>query len=752
MVDMPRINLTWAGLLGCLLTLSGCSSCQKTGVKGGGSNGSNGSNGGNGGCGLRTCESANANCGPIGDGCGNTIDCGTCSETEFCGGGGPSKCGGHSCDPQTCETLGVNCGVVADGCGSLLHCGSCDTDAGIFCGGGGANICGTGEFADGGSATCVQRTCAQAHANCGPVADGCGGLISCGGCPLHETCGGAGSPSVCGAPVFVDGGAVCHGLCLKQVTCDGGAANPTLTTTVTGTVYAPNGVDPLYNALVYVPNAPVQPFTPGVACLTCENQVTGEPLVSTTTGPDGTFTLENVPVDANVPLVIQLGRWRRQVTLPTVAACTNTPVTADLTRLPKNKTEGDIPLTAMVTGNVDALECVLRKIGVDDTEFTNPGNSGRIQLFTAHGDGGGAQIDATTPDSTALMDNPTMLANYDVVLLACEGYQNDKSTAELGDILNYANAGGRVFATHFSYTWLYSASTWQTAANWHVNEGMGNQITGILDTSFPKGLAFSQWLDVVHASTATGSGQIDINQWRWDVDSVLAPTQRWIYTNGNNTNSIQHMTFNTPFGATDANLCGRVLYSDFHVTDANTKGKIFPAECTAGALTAQEHVLEFMLFDLTSCVTSDTNPSCAPISCEQAHATCGPIGDGCGNTTNCGSCPTGQTCGGAGVPSQCGTPSCNPRSCAQQNIQCGNAGDGCGNTIDCGSCPQGQTCGGGGVPNVCGKPPCTPTTCAAQHANCGTIADGCGATLNCGACSNGDICGLTSPNVCGGFR
>jgi hypothetical protein len=47
-----------------------------------------------------------------------------------------------------------------------------------------------------------------------------------------------------------------------------------------------------------VPNAPVEPFAAGTACTTCNNELSGKPLVQTKTSVDGTFTLENVPVGA----------------------------------------------------------------------------------------------------------------------------------------------------------------------------------------------------------------------------------------------------------------------------------------------------------------------------------------------------------------------------------------------------------------------------------------------------------------------
>jgi hypothetical protein len=49
---------------------------------------------------------------------------------------------GTTCTPTTCSALGKNCGSVADGCGGTLSCGTCTSPQ--TCGGGGvANVCGT---------------------------------------------------------------------------------------------------------------------------------------------------------------------------------------------------------------------------------------------------------------------------------------------------------------------------------------------------------------------------------------------------------------------------------------------------------------------------------------------------------------------------------------------------------------------------------------------------------------------------------
>ncbi len=386
-----------------------------------------------------------------------------------------------------------------------------------------------------------------------------------------------------------DGGGsppTCKGLQCQQVKCPDG----TTTTTITGTVFNPAKTDPLYNAVVYVPNAPVDAFKPGVTCEKC-GVASGEPIVSALSGSDGKFRLENVPVGDNIPLVIQIGRWRRQVVIPKIEACTNNAVGPDLTRLPKNQKEGDIPLTAIVTSTYDPTECILRKIGIDDSEFTVNTGKGRIHIY--HGNG--ETLGASTPAGAALWGDLATLKKYDLVAFPCSSVATDAPSKQ--NVVNYADAGGRVFATDLSYPWVdASAPTpWNGAATW----GSGSTTNPFaIDTTFPKGKALAEWLQKVGATTTLG--QINLTGTFARSTGVLGATQRWI----SNSSTVQHFTFNAPVGKPAESQCGRVVYSSFHIASGGGSGT-FPASCTTAALTPQEKVLEFMLFDLASCVLTD---------------------------------------------------------------------------------------------------------------------------------------------------
>jgi hypothetical protein len=601
-----------------------------------------------------------------------------------------------SCTPRSCVASGYDCGPNGDGCGDVLQCGSCPVPE--ACGYGGFSECGGGQgLGPDGGPLCTPKTCVDLAVDCGPAADGCGGVLQCGICQYPDACGGAGVHGHCGNPL------PCTNLCLQQVPCEGG------TTSVTGTIVAGTlpqygTPDPIYNAIVYVPNSTVSPFTPGVQCSQCGGEVSGDPLVATQTAPDGTFTLVNVPVGTDIPLVVQLGRWRRQVTIPSVTACGNTALPTDLTRMPRNPTEGDIPLIAVATGEADQTECVLMKMGIDQAQFTLPSGNGRVQFYIDNG----SDLGPGTPPAENLYSSPPTLALYDMVVLPCVGMPVDELPSDQQNLISYTGAGGRVFATHYSYAWLNNDPPFSGTANWigMPDPNAPSSLTGTIDTSFVEGQNFATWLEDVGALSAPD--QIALDNVRYDVLSINPPTDQFIYA----PSQVLQMGFFTPVGEPASQQCGRVVFTDFHVSgtanvgDAGlSNGTTFPAECSPNPLTPQERALEFMLFDLASCVPPPPQ-NCTPLTCQQQNINCGPAGDGCGDQISCGACGGKDTCGGGGVYGQCGYPdagSCTPRSCQDLGYDCGDNGDGCGGVIHCGTCTLPQICGGGGKPSVCGS-------------------------------------------------
>lgn len=393
-------------------------------------------------------------------------------------------------------------------------------------------------------------------------------------------------------------GQSCTGLACQQQTCSGNQ-----TTSISGVVYAPNGTDPLPNITVYVPNAPVAPFTAGVSCPQVGAPPSGSPLVGTMTGVDGSFTIGNMPVGANIPLVIVSGRWRRQLTISNVPACTSTNLPADFAVMPKNQTEGDIPKIAIATGSVDQVECVLRKVGIQDSEFTDASGPGRINLFLGN-HGAGAGVNANTPSESSLMGSQATLDQYDVLMLPCQGSPMlpSEQSQELANFRQFADSGGRVYASHYSYDWMYQNPPFDGVANWLPS---GNQVpsgTATVDTSFTAGQTLSNWLQLPVINASISPGQMVLNTIRLDTTGVVPPTRSWLALNqplGGVQNPVMQLVFDTPIAA--QNQCGRVLFNEYHVeSGTSSPGMSFPAECPAGPMTPQEKLLEYMLFELTA--------------------------------------------------------------------------------------------------------------------------------------------------------
>lgn len=400
----------------------------------------------------------------------------------------------------------------------------------------------------------------------------------------------------------------CTGLCTRQKQCAGGQ-----TTSVSGKVFDPAGKVPLYNVLVFVPNATLAPIVTGASCDRCGN-VSGNPLVTAITDASGAFKLENVPVGADIPLVVQVGKWRRQIVLPNVAECTDTPLVDGTARLPRNKYEGDLPQMAIATGDADPFECLLTKMGIDTAEFSRDTADGRVHFYRENG----VNMTPPAPAASTLYTSAAKMKNYDIVFLPCEGAERDKSDEADANLVEYTRVGGRVFTTHYGYAWLHlGAAPFPTTGNW--SPGLPDRYSTVtpstINQGFPKGAAFAQWLTNVGASTTLGT--IDLQEARHDLRAGNdPPSTTWMTTTSMpapETNATMHVTFNTPIGVPEDQQCGRVVFSDFHVSaDAKVDGQPFPSSCKAGDLSGQEKALEFMLFDLSSCIQSDKEPPQAP--------------------------------------------------------------------------------------------------------------------------------------------
>jgi hypothetical protein len=383
-------------------------------------------------------------------------------------------------------------------------------------------------------------------------------------------------------------------------------------------------------------------------------------LASTTTSVDGSFTLTNVPAGGSVPLVLQIGKWRRSLQID-VTACQANPQSDGSLTLPGTVAAGtgdNMPDIAVSTGGADSLECLMLRMGLPAAEYVaGASTGGHVHVFSG-GDYGLSSAGApelnpmpgAPPSSMALWDTPAHLMAYDITLLSCEG--GEAWNAQPQNLEAYLNAGGRAFASHFHYSWFagpiasscgraapmqdcnrYSApSDWGTnLATWTVDGNYSAGPTGgVIDTTlngsssqFPKGVALQEWLTSVGALGQNGvpAGELSIYQPRYNsvVTSTDKASQPWIASDSAGMpGQTMYFSFDTPVNlnpptmgpdpGADPAYCGRAVFSDLHVggDPSTVDTSPPPGGCQAGPLSPQEKALEFMLFDLSSCVIPDS--------------------------------------------------------------------------------------------------------------------------------------------------
>jgi hypothetical protein len=340
--------------------------------------------------------------------------------------------------------------------------------------------------------------------------------------------------------------------------------------------------------------------------------------------------------------------------------------------------DDNLPDIAVSTGHSDTLECLLKRVGLPDSEFVaGTATTGHVHLYNggdpkspyhgvptnSHPTPELAPMPGAPESDTNLWDSQAHLMPYDIVLLSCEGGPTYNANPPV--LEQYLNAGGRSFLSHFHYQWFTQTTPsppstinaptpadWSNLATWTPGAmgsgpgtppgyGMVVQTLNAGGGAFPKGVALDQWLQTVGALGVGGVPATDVPLYQLKFNAVVSPTntasQDWITSPGPSPNESEFFSFDTPVNATPGpdggapSYCGRAVFSDMHVTGDPTaaasmdspnsataadagaganmpNGQPPPGGCAPGALSPQEKVLEFMLFDLSSCVVSDKIP------------------------------------------------------------------------------------------------------------------------------------------------
>ena len=462
---------------------------------------------------------------------------------------------------------------------------------------------------------------ARASDGSGVVSSGSGGLVPPGTCT-----GDAGQPLQC----YVD------------LSCPGGSS-----TTLKGTVFDPAGKNPVRNAAVFVPNrTPLPPIATGTnRCTSCSTPI-GDYAAVTLTEADGSFVLTGVPTVANLPLVVQIGKWRRTITVPEVSNCATTALPDSgpgQVRLPRSQKEGDMPQIAVLTGGADNLGCFLTRVGVDPSEYSAPHAGGRVDVYQglgtagsdagpgggpsayAPGLSGGVAGDCTTT-SCPLWSSTSSLETYDLVLLGCEGGGYDQ-TPDAGDagvanvtpaakqaMHDWLGLGGRLFAAHDQSAWFQNGPLdFQETAMWRAPSSSAAACPDCtVDDSFAGGRDLRGWLQAI-GLVPDGGTELPLANVTDSVSTVNpATTTRWVYdpTDGDT----KLLSFATPVGGIDSGIsgtvvaqyCGRAVFFDLHAGGA-AEGDV-PGSCSAADSTPDEKLLEYQLFDESICVADTGAP------------------------------------------------------------------------------------------------------------------------------------------------
>lgn len=410
-----------------------------------------------------------------------------------------------------------------------------------------------------------------------------------------------------------DGGADCVGAACLNACPDGQQ------TTITGRVLAPNGIDPIPSAQVYVPRQ-ITDFPATVTCEICKD-ITDSALVSTTSNVDGTFTLGPIPTEAgqapgaSVQVVAQKGRFRKVVEYTVNSPCASNSIDEVSTTLPGANAGVDrVPNIAVISGDYDQMECVLLNMGLEPQS---------VHIFDGLADpvfgGGTPGAEGSFAD---LLGDANRMKDYNIIFVNCSANQFEDMLSDpsvRSNIENYVNSGGRLYVTDWSYDYIEQISSFSG----YIDFGPGASDNlpeprdeaaigegGITTEAMVHDADMAAWLraveDVTGEEIISDDGRVHIEHflasWVMQLSILLDDNVKlWLAGQVSGDGLSDTLPLTTTF---DYNDCGRALYSSYHTLGRDFLGldSPFPQYCQSTELSPQERVLMYLIMHVADCI------------------------------------------------------------------------------------------------------------------------------------------------------
>jgi hypothetical protein len=508
-------------------------------------------------------------------------------------GSGTGRGGAGGAAPTSSGTGGVSLSSSSAGTGGTTASGSSGgTSTSGSSGGTGGTAASTSSGSGGtasGSSGGTGGTAASTSSGSGGTASGSSGTTSSAGATASSSSGG---------PLTFIG--ACNGA----------------DTILNGTVFAPNGTDPIPNIRVYAA-IQINPY-PASYCDKCSAPI-DPAYVSTKTAPDGTFSLnlDLIPESATIDFAIQIGRFRKHTILPVTACQTQTPPAAART-LPGSSAAGDIPNIAVSSGNVDHLDAVLAAVGITQYDCYE-GRSSEPGTSTST-----CQQKAGTNISQVIADAAT-LDTYHMAFLSCAPNAYSYFVGKYGNqaamtqnTQSWVASGGRLFVTDTAYD--YVAQAFPGPITFAGPPGVPQPIDGANIGCAPPGPGNSsahtvqynvtvddplltEWLAVgVHVlpTPPPSPAVVSIEGFYqpWSAVSSLAtgtqliadgtmPLDATYATTMCKTPTMTDVPLTAEF---DVPSCGRVIFSSYHTYQSGGNNAI-----------AQQKIMEYLIFNAAFC-------------------------------------------------------------------------------------------------------------------------------------------------------